>query len=185
MDEGPGVPTPIRGGPGGGDATWDQYRFVWTDYSRKSGHVRSGLTITLRSRASSVRSASSISWKTLRPSPTILIPPTTATAVRICYCYYSWGNTDTVPRGTSGHPDGGWDPQGPHPSCRDSPHMDEGLVGSIEAPTQGVRGPGGPRGTISTNDYDYYQECAVEQGSTAARENSRTAARGIHEDGHA
>ena len=63
--------------------------------------------------------------------------------------------------------------------------MDEGLVGSIEAPTQGVRGPGVPRGTISTNDYDYYQECAVEQGSTAARENSRTAARGIHEDGHA
>ena len=60
--------------------------------------------------------------------------------------------------------------------------MDEGLVGSIEAPTQGVRGPGGPRGTISTNDYDYYQECAVEQGSTAARENSHTAAGEIYED---
>lgn len=60
--------------------------------------------------------------------------------------------------------------------------MDEGLVGSIEAPTEGVRGPGGPRGTISTNDYDYYQECAVEQGSTAARENSHTAAGEIYQD---
>ena len=57
--------------------------------------------------------------------------------------------------------------------------MDEGLVGSIEAPTQGVRGPGGPRGTISTNDYDYHQE---EQWSTAARKNSHTAAGEIYED---